>query len=127
MSIISERALREIYFRAFEIAMDVHMPASVMTAYNACNGQPTAADSELLQGLLREENGFDGFIMTDWGSYDSVGVAEMIQAGNSWITPGSQDDAFTSQIVEGVKAGTIELTRLQENVTWIIKTMIRFK
>lgn len=53
-SLISERAIREIYFRTFEYAMDVHMPASFMTAYNAVNGCPTAADEELLQGLLRE-------------------------------------------------------------------------
>ncbi len=60
-SIISERALREIYFKAFELAMEVQMPATVMTGYNACNGCPTAADEDLIQGLLREENGFDGF------------------------------------------------------------------
>lgn len=126
MSILSERALREIYFRAFEIAMDVKMPATFMTAYNACNGQPTAADSELLQGLLREECGFDGFIMTDWGTYDSVDIAEMVQAGNSWITPGSTDDTYTQQIVAGVADGRIELERLQENVTWLIKTLVRY-
>ena len=125
-SIISERAIREIYFKTFEISMEVQMPASVMTAYNACNGQPTASDSELLLGMLREENGFDGFIMTDWTSYDTVDVAEMIQAGNCWITPGSIDNTFTKRIVEGIDNGTIELARLQENVIWIIKTVIRF-
>ena len=125
-SIISERAIREIYFRAFEYAMEVHMPASVMTAYNACNGVPTAADEELLQGLLREENGFTGFIMTDWTTYDTVDVASMVQAGNCWITPGSMDDTYTTQIVEGVKNGTIKLERLQENVTSIIRSIARF-
>ena len=79
-SLISERAIREIYFRTFEYAMDVHMPASFMTAYNAVNGCPTAADEELLQGLLREENGFAGFVMTDWTTYDSVEVAARVQA-----------------------------------------------
>ena len=88
----------EIYFRTFEYAMDVHMPASFMTAYNAVNGCPTAADEELLQGLLREENGFAGFVMTDWTTYDSVDVAAMVQAGNCWITPGSNDDTYTGQI-----------------------------
>lgn len=126
MSILSQRVLREIYFRAFEIAMDVHMPAAFMTAYNACNGVPTAADEELLQGLLREECGFDGFIMTDWGTYDTADVAEMVQAGNCWITPGSMDDTYTDQILCGLDTGVISETRLRENVTWIIKTMIRF-
>ena len=125
-SIISERAIREIYFKAFEIAMEVHMPAAFMTAYNAVNGQPTAADAELLCGLLREENGFDGFIMTDWTSYDTVDVAEMIQAGNCWITPGSIDDTFTCLIVRGVEDGRIDLARLQSNVAFMIRTMIRF-
>ncbi|HHV10775.1 MAG TPA: hypothetical protein GXX75_10925 [Clostridiales bacterium] len=125
-SIITERALREIYFKTYEIAMEVHMPASVMTAYNACNGQPTASDPELILGLLREENGFDGFVMTDWTSYDTVDVAEMVQAGNCWITPGSLDDTYTRQIIEGVNKGTIELARLQENVAWMIKTFVRF-
>ena len=125
-SIMSERALREIYFKAFEVAMEVHMPASVMTGYNACNGCPTAADEDLIQGLLREENGFDGFVMTDWTTYDTVDVAAMIEAGNCWITPGSLDDTYTSQIVNGVKEGRIRLERLQENVAFIIKTMARF-
>ena len=113
-SLISERAIREIYFRTFEYAMDVHMPASFMTAYNAVNGCPTAADEELLQGLLREENGFAGFVMTDWTTYDSVDVAAMVQAGNCWITPGSNDDTYTGQIKKGLENGTIDTARLQE-------------
>lgn len=125
-SIMTERALREIYFRAFEFAMEIHMPASFMTAYNACNGCPTAADPELIQGLLREENGFDGFVMTDWTTYDTVDVASMVAAGNCWITPGSTDDTYTSMIVDGVENGVISLPRLQENVAWIIRTLARF-
>lgn len=125
-SIISERAIREIYFKAFEYAMEVHMPASVMTAYNAVNGQPTSTDPELLLGMLREENGFDGYIMTDWTSYDTADVAAMAAGGNCWITPGSMDDTYTAPIVEGVKNGTIEKARLQENVTYMIRTMARF-
>lgn len=125
-SIVSERAIREIYFRAFEYAMEVHMPASVMTAYNAVNGCPTAADSELILGLLREECGFDGFVMTDWGTYDTVDTAAMVQAGNCWITPGSMDDAFTKPIIDGVKNGTIDLARLQSNVASLVRVMARF-
>lgn len=125
-SLISERALREIYFRTFEYAMDIHMPASFMTAYNAVNGCPTAADEELLQGLLREEWGFDGFVMTDWTTYDSVDVASMIQAGNCWITPGSNDDTYTSRILKGLEDGTVQLTRLQENVAALVRVLARF-
>lgn len=125
-SLISERAIREIYFRAFEYAMWVHMPASIMTAYNAVNGCPTAADEELIQGLFREENGFDGFVMTDWTTYDSVDVASMVQAGNCWITPGSNDDNYTGRILEGLERGDIELARLQDNVSALVRTMARF-
>lgn len=125
-SIISERAIREIYFKAFEIAMEVHMPASFMTAYNAVNGCPTAADEELIMGLLREENRFDGFVMTDWTTYDTVDVAAMIQAGNTWITPGSKDNTYTNMIVKGVENGTIDLDRLKCDVSAMIRTMVRF-
>ncbi len=125
-SIIGQRALRELYLEPFRVAMGIYMPASVMTAYNAVNGCPTAADEELIQGFLREENGFDGFVMTDWTSYDTVDVAAMVEAGNCWITPGSQDDTYTKPIVEGVAAGTIRLERLRENAAHIIRTLIRF-
>ncbi len=125
-SIISERAIREIYFKPFEIAMEIHMPATFMTAYNAVNGQPTATDPELILGMLREENGFDGFVMTDWTSYDTADPVCMIEAGNCWLTPGSTDDTYTSQIVEGVRDGRIQLGRLQSNVMYLIRTLARF-
>ena len=125
-SVCSERAIREIYFKAFEYLMEVHMPASVMTSYNAVNGSPTAADADLILGLLREENGFDGYVMTDWTTYDSTDVAAMVQAGNCWITPGSTDEEFTAPIVEGVRNGAIDLARLQDNVTRLVRVLARF-
>lgn len=125
-SVFSERAVRELYLRAFEYAMEVHMPASVMTAYNAVNGCPTAADPDLLLGILREELGFEGFIMTDWTTYDTVDVAAMVQAGNCWITPGSMDDTYTAPIVEGVRDGSIDLARLQSNVASLIRILAKF-
>lgn len=125
-SVIPERVIREIYFRTFAYAMQIHMPASVMTAYNAVNGCPAAADEELIMGLLREENGFDGFVMTDWTTYDSVDVAAMVQAGNCWITPGSNDDTYTKQILQGLENGTVSLERLRENAAALIRTMARF-
>lgn len=67
----------------FEIAIEVHMPATFMPAYNAVNAQPTASDADLILGLLRKENGFDGYVMMDWISYGTVDVVEMVKAGNS--------------------------------------------
>lgn len=125
-SYVSVRALREIYLKNFEIAMKEHMPASVMTAYNALNGVPTAADPELLIGFLRKELGFDGFIMTDWTSYDTVDIPAMVDAGNCWITPGSTDDTYTAQILKGLDEGKTDLERLKDNVYHIVKTLARF-
>lgn len=125
-SVISERAIRELYLRAFEYAMEAHMPAAVMTAYNAVNGCPTAADPDLLLGILREELGFEGFIMTDWTTYDTVDVAAMVQAGNCWITPGSLDGTYTAPIVEGVKDGGVDLARLRSNVASLVGVLARF-
>lgn len=126
-SVMTERALREIYFKAFEIALQIHSPVSIMTAYNRLNGIPTCADADLLQGLFREENGFDGFIMTDWGSYNTVPIEDIVNAGNCWLTPGSNDEEFTSVIEEGVRSGKIDLQRLKDNVYKIIKSIQKIK
>lgn len=124
-SVLSERAIRELYFRAFAYAMEVHMPVSVMTAYNGVNGVFTSCDLELIQGLLYEECGFDGFVMTDWTSYDSADVVQMAVAGNAWITPGSEDDTYTKQIVAAVSDGRLSLGQLQDNARRIVSVLIR--
>lgn len=124
-SIISERAIRELYFKAFEYALEEHEPLSVMTAYNAVNGVFTSCDPELIQGLLYEECGFRGFVMTDWASYDSADVAEMVMAGNAWITPGSEDDTYTSQIEAAVRDGRLSEAQLQDNVLRMIRVLIQ--
>ena len=124
-SLLSERAVRELYFRAFAYALEEHEPVSVMTAYNAVNGMFTSCDPELIQGLLFEECGFWGFVMTDWCSYDSADVAEMAIAGNSWITPGSEDDTYTKRIEEAVSDGRLALGQLQENVLRMMRVLAR--
>jgi beta-glucosidase len=124
-SIVSERALREIYLKAFEVALDVHRSDSIMTAYNALNGVFTAEDEELLLGVFREEFGFDGFIMTDWNSYDTVDVAAAVQAGNCWMTPGTTDNTYVKPIVDGVRDGKISLSRLRNNVRYLLRVVQR--
>ena len=115
-SIITERALREIYLKVFEVSMSVHQPDSMMTGYNAVNGCFTAEDEELIEGIFREEFGFRGFVMTDWNSYDTADVASAVRAGNCWMTPGTADDTYVVPIVEGVESGKIEPERLKDNV-----------
>ena len=64
--------------------------------------------------------------MTDWTTYDTVDVAAMIQAGMSWVTPGSLDETFTAPIVEGVKTGAIAEARLRANVAAMLKMIAIF-
>jgi beta-glucosidase len=122
---IAERTLREIYLKAFEIAIQVHKPDSIMTGYNAVNGVYTAEDEEMIQGVFREEFGFEGYVMTDWNSYDTADVVEAVQAGNCWLTPGAADDTYVSPIVEGVKSGRIDRERLEKNVMYLLKVMLK--
>ena len=89
---------------------------SVMTSYNAVNGRFTSEDPELILGLLREECGFKGFVMTDWNSYDTADVVRMARAGVSWITPGSNDDTFIRPLVEAMEEGSLSQERMSENV-----------
>lgn len=122
-SFIPQRALREIYLKAFEIALSVHQPDSIMTAYNACNGVFAAEDNEMLEGIFRNEFGFQGFVMTDWSSYDSADIVKAVQAGNCWLTPGTLDDTFVTPLVEAVKAGHISEARLRSNIRYLLRVV----
>lgn len=124
-SLMTERALREIYLKAFEVAIQVHKPDSIMTGYNACNGVFTAEDEEMIQGVFREEFGFEGYVMTDWGSYDTADVVEAVAAGNSWMTPGSPDNTFVTPIIQGVEEGRIERARLENNVKYLLRVAVK--
>ena len=100
---VSERALREIYLRGYEICLKKSKPATVMTALNLINGVHAACDHDLLTDILRREWGFDGIVMTDWGTngvpgsnqgqkYDCCYASDCIRAGNDLIMPGSKRD-----------------------------------
>lgn len=101
---ICERAIREIYLKGFEIAVRKSQPMSIMTSYNLINGVHTANSYDLLTAIARDEWGFEGIIMTDWGTtmamegdeelykYRCSSAAGCIKAGNDLIMPGSQED-----------------------------------
>lgn len=121
-SIVSEQSLREIYCKTFEIAMKIHKPCAVMTSYNAVNGIYPAENAEVLQTLLRDEWGFDGFIMTDWGTYDTVDPVKMVKAGNCWLTEGNHK--YVRQLKNAVKNGELSRAVLENNVKWLVKEIL---
>ncbi|MBQ1459253.1 MAG: glycoside hydrolase family 3 C-terminal domain-containing protein [Butyrivibrio sp.] len=123
---ISERTLREIYLKGFEIAVKDSQPLSVMTSYNLINGIHSANSKDLLQGALRDEWGFKGFVMTDWFSsqdarsiglapanvkYDCASSSDCIKAGNDVQMPGSKQNV--DGIIKGVEDGRITLGDVQ--------------
>ncbi|MFJ7995706.1 glycoside hydrolase family 3 protein [Streptomyces sp. NPDC096310] len=122
-SLVPERALRELYLKAFEVALSVHRARTVMTSYNALNGRPASASAELLRGVLRQDFGFDGMVMSDWNAYDTCAVVEMVAAGNNWITPGSPDDVHTAPIVAAVADGSLSPERLRASVTHVVRVV----
>ncbi len=111
---VSQRALREIYIRGFEICIREADPAAVMTSYNLLNGVHTSERADLSEGLLRREWGWRGLIMTDWvvagaagkGRYRTARAADSIAAGNLFM-PGSPADwrAARKALEDGVLHG----------------------
>lgn len=113
---ISQRAIREIYLKPFEIAIKEAEPWTVMSSYNKINGAYTSESKELLTTILRDEWGYKGTVMTDWfGGKDG---AVQVWAGNDMLQPGKAEQ-FTS-IVEGVKSGKLKEADLDRNVGRIL-------
>jgi beta-glucosidase len=104
---VSERALREIYLRGFEIAVKESRPGSVMTSYNKVNGVYANNSYDLLTKVLRNEWGFDGLVMTDWFATGKKegNHALAIATGNDLIMPGGE--AAEKEIYKALKAGLI--------------------
>jgi len=112
-SVVDERTLREIYLTAFEIVVRESAPKAIMSAYNKVNGAYAHENPHLLQDILRDEWGFDGAVVSDWGgSNDAVAAA---QAGGTLEMPSPGLDS-ARQLVAAVQDGSLAESDLDARV-----------
>jgi beta-glucosidase len=131
---VSERALREIYFKGFEITVKEARPWTVMSSYNKINGSYASENQELLTKLLRDEWGFDGIVMTDWfGGYTGFmspfapnavsNVEAQMNAGNDLLMPGMPSQQ--AALLEKIKSGAISAEVINKNVSRILALALK--
>ena len=123
-SIVSERALRDIYMRGFEIAIKQAKPFAVMTSYNLLNGTHTSERADLIETVLRGEWGFDGTVVSDWVSFDvrtatsqkypRACSSKTVSAGNDLMMPGSK--GHYEELLREIKNKNSQLTREKSEI-----------
>jgi len=121
---VDERTLREIYLPAFEMAVKRAKPWTVMCAYNKVNGDYASEHHRLLTGILKEEWGFEGLVVSDWGAvHDRVAA---LKGGLDWEMPGPQDRRVQA-VVEAVRTGELDEVLLDESVRRILRIVFKGK
>ncbi|OUP84009.1 hypothetical protein B5F07_09170 [Lachnoclostridium sp. An169] len=117
---IDERTLREIYLPGFEATVKEGKVQTVMSAYNSINGVPCAQNRWLLTEVLKEEWGFDGQVVSDWGAvYDQV---EALNAGNDLDMPGPRGK---DKLYQAVSDGTVSMERLDDAVSRMLNIVLK--
>lgn len=120
-SIVSQRALREIYLKGFEIAIRESAPKSIMTSYNKINGVHAANNFDLCSNILRSEWGFQGFVATDWRTTVHDGActaAGCMRAGNDLNMPGFESDLRNLQ--KELRQGTLKIQDVKACVSRLV-------
>lgn len=120
---IDERTLREIYLAAFEGAVKNAKPWTVMCSYNKINGTYASENKKYLTGILRDEWGFDGFVMSDWGAVNDR--VKGIEAGLDLEMPGS-NDVNDARIVQAVKEGRLDEKLVDQAAERILNIVDRY-
>uniref|UniRef100_UPI0040286D20 beta-glucosidase family protein n=1 Tax=Prevotella sp. TaxID=59823 RepID=UPI0040286D20 len=126
---LSQRALRELYLKGFEMMVRKSNPWTIMSAYNKVNGVYAQGNKDLLTNILRNDWGYKGIVETDWiGKREDLPVEQEVAAGNDLMMPGYP--AQVKDIVNAVKSGILDVNDVDRNVRrmleYIVKTP-RFK
>ncbi len=119
---MDERTLREIYLPAFEKAVKQAHPWTVMCSYNKINGVLASEDHTLLTKILKEEWGFDGLVVSDWGAVRNRVAA--LRAGLDWEMPGPHERAVRS-VVDAVRSGALPAANLDDAVRRILRIVFK--
>ena len=121
---VSQRALRELYLRGFEIAVRESQPWTIMSSYNQVNGQYSMGNRDLLTSILRDDWGYKGIVMTDWiGIRQGLPTISEVQAGNDLMEPGQP--AQVNDIIEGVKSGKLSMADVDRNVRRMLEYIVK--
>ncbi|WP_339724412.1 glycoside hydrolase family 3 N-terminal domain-containing protein [uncultured Paraglaciecola sp.] len=120
-TLVSERALRELYLKGFEIAINKSHPWAIMSSYNAVNGTLASENQKLLTEVLREEWQYEGVVMTDW--FAGKNPAAQLKAGNDLLMPGVEKR--TEQLRSSIKNGEILESQIDINVRRILSMLLK--
>ena len=120
-SVVDQRTLREIYLTAFEMAVKEGKAKSIMSAYNMVNGVYANENAHLLTEILREEWGFDGFVVTDWGADNDH--TEGVRAGSNLVMP-APGASCALGLIQVVKQGRIAESVLDQRVEELLQVVL---